>query len=409
MARPELEVADIFRAAGDAVWRDLEPHLSPDQRKAVRAILACRTAALGGHLDACDACGQGLVSYNSCRNRHCPKCQAAARERWLEARRKDLLPVPYFHVVFTLPEQIARIALRNKRVLYALLFRASWETLQRVAADPKYLGADVGMLAVLHTWGQTLSHHPHLHCVVPGGGLSRDGSHWVPSRERFLLPVAVLSRVFRRRFLELLEEARASGALAFVGGVAALSSDWAWRRLMARLRATPWVVYAKRPFGGPDAVLSYLGRYTHKIAITNHRLVSHEAGVVRFRYRDYRDGDTEKELSLGEGEFIRRFLQHVLPGGFQRLRQYGILANSRRREALARARELLGARQPPEPEPEGVSEGGEGEAPGVETGRVCPSCGRGRLRRVEEIEPGDPLGIGARVERERALPEARAG
>ena len=392
MWRPRLEVADVFRAQDESFWGALEPRLSSEQRRVVGAISACRTAALGGHVDAYGPCGHLAVSYNSCRDRHCPKCQGAERERWLAERTKDLLPVAYFHVVFTVPEQVAEIALRNKREVYAILFKAASDALRIVAADPRHLGAEVGVLAVLHTWGQTLVHHPHLHCVIPGGGLSPGGA-WVGCRETFLLPVRVLSRVFRRRFLEELEAARARGELAWVGRIGRLALAGEWRRLLATLRRVEWVVYAKRPFGGPEQVLEYLGRYTHKVAITNARLLSHEGGRVRFRYRDYRAGDAERVLELEAGEFIRRFLQHVLPRGFQRLRQYGLLANRGRREKLERARRELERRgagaEPPRVGPSG--DAGEEAEPGARG--QCPVCGEGRrvsrreLARGEEVEP----------------------
>jgi hypothetical protein len=388
MRRPTLEVADVLRAHDGAVLRALEPGLSSEQRRVARAILACRTAALGGHVDACDRCDYRRVSYNSCRNRHCPKCQGEARERWLAARRDDLLPVAYFHVVFTVPEPIAQIALRNKREVYAILFRATWETLRCIAADPKHLGARIGVLAVLHTWGQTLVHHPHVHCVIPAGGLSADGTRWISCREGFFLPVRALSRLFRRLFLEYLEQARAHGRLTWVGKIAPLGEAPAWRELMAELRRTEWVVYAKRPFGGPDRVIEYLGRYTHKVAITNGRLLALDDGVVRFRYRDYRGGNVERELQLEVGEFLRRFLQHVLPKGFQRIRQYGLLANCRRADHLAVCRRVLTA-------------GAQARAPAVEehvndveSARgpwMCPACEHGRLRRVADFDEGDPM------------------
>jgi hypothetical protein len=393
MCRPTLELADVLRAQGGAALRALEPGLSAEQRAVVRAIVACRTAALGGHVDACDRCDYRKVSYNSCRNRHCPKCQGEARERWLDERRKDLLPVGYFHVVFTLPEQIAEIALRNKREVYAILFRAMWETVRCVSADPKHLGAHVGVLAVLHTWGQTLVHHPHLHCVIPAGGLSADGTRWVACRETYFLPVKVLSRLYRRRFLELLEQARARGRLRWVGTIAPLAEARAWRTLMAELRRAEWVVYAKRPFGGPDHVLEYLGRYTHKVAITNSRLLALEDGAVRFRYRDYRRGDIERAMSLEVGEFIRRFLQHVLPKGFQRIRQYGLLANCHRTEQLARCKRVLAASAPERLAAVAAEETAADTAQG-EDRWTCPVCTKGRLRRVAEFEAGDPLGIG---------------
>jgi hypothetical protein len=391
MHRPAVEVADVFRALGDEYWQHRSPHLSREQRRVVRAITSCRTPALGGHVEACDSCPYQRVAYNSCRDRHCPKCQGAARERWVAARRADLLEVEYFHLVFTLPDQIAQIALRNKRCVYGLLFRAAWATLRSIAADPKHLGAEVGMVAVLHTWGQTITHHPHLHCVVPGGGLSPEGE-WVSCRRGFFLPVRVLSRRFRTVMLDELERAAERGELAWVGQIAQLAEPEAFERLVRELRRTEWVVYAKRPFGGADQVVKYLGRYTHKVAITNHRLVALEDGTVSFRYRDYRTGNAERVMALGVEEFARRFLQHVLPDSFQRIRHYGLLANRTRRQNLARCRELLAERRAPratantqaEESADAVSEAG---------GRVCPACGHGVMRRVGEVEAAQPSQI----------------
>jgi len=338
--RPPLEVADIFRQHGYD-FQGTHP-LSPEQRRVVRAIVQCRTAALGGHVDECDTCGHQRLSYNSCRNRHCPKCQSLAKARWLEARLTDLLPVPYFHVVFTLPEQLASVALQNKRLVYNLLFSAAAETLRTIAADPRHLGAEIGFLAVLHTWSQTLRHHPHLHCVVPGGGLSVDGERWVSCRLGFFLPVNVLARLFRRLFLQGLERTYEQGKLSFHGSSAHLAKPLAFNRLCASLRAREWWVYAKPPFGGPEQVLAYLGRYTHRVAISNHRLLSLKDGNVTFSWKDYRNGNQQSLMTLSTDEFMRRFLLHVLPRGFQRIRQFGLLANRRRRQQLARCRQLLG-------------------------------------------------------------------
>jgi hypothetical protein len=342
--RPALELADIFRQHGSS-FRLTQP-LSPEQRRVMRAIEQCRTAALGGHVDQCDACGFRRVSYNSCRNRHCPKCQSLAKARWLEARLADLLPVEYFHVVFTLPEQLAPLALQNKRVVYNILFATAAETLRIIAADPKHLGAEIGFLAVLHTWGQTLRHHPHLHCVVPGGGLSFDGARWLSCRKGFFLSVNVLARLFRRLFLEALARAHEHHKLTFHGTVAYLAEPLAFKRLLASLKAREWWVYARRPFGGPEQVLAYLGRYTHRVAISNHRLLSLQDGKVTFSWKDYRHGNQQSLMTLRTDEFIRRFLLHVLPRGFQRIRQFGLLANRRRREQLARCRQLLGQATP---------------------------------------------------------------
>jgi hypothetical protein len=386
MGRSALEVADVFRALGTEYWEHQAPHVSREQRRVVRAITSCRTAALGGHVEACDRCAYQRISYNSCRDRHCPKCQGAARDRWVAARREDLLEVEYFHLVFTLPEQIAEIALRNKRCVYGCLFRAAWETLRSIASDPLHLGAEVGMVAVLHTWGQTLTHHPHLHCVVPGGGLSPEGE-WVKCRRGFLLPVRVLSSRFRRVMLDELEQAGERGEIAWVGQIEGLADPEAFGRLVRELRAAKWVVYAKRPFGGPEQVLKYLGRYTHKVAITNHRLLAIEDGSVRFRYRDYRSGNAERVMTLSAEEFARRFLVHVLPDSFQRIRHYGLLANRSRRVKLARCRELLGPRAICET----ISEAEPVESCRQQE-RLCPACGRGQMRRLGALDAVPDLG-----------------
>ena len=348
--RAALEVADIFRTHGPA-WREAERgHLSLAQLKVMSAITQCRTAALGGHVLRCDGCGGEQVSYNSCRNRHCPKCQSSAAKRWLDARQADLLPVDYFHVVFTLPAPIADIAYQNKAALYGLLFDIAAETLLRIAADSKHLGANIGATLVLHTWGSALTHHPHVHGIVPGGGLAPDGSRWVACRPGFFLPVRVLSRLFRRRFLEELQRLHDSGVLRFFGEHAALAERAAFQDWLAPLRKCEWVVYAKRPFAGPQAVLAYLSRYTHRVAISNSRLLAMDERGVTFRWKDYRaKGKTRhKAMTLSPQEFMRRFLLHVLPGGFHRIRHYGLLANSNRRDNLALARELLHA-TPPSP------------------------------------------------------------
>jgi hypothetical protein len=343
--RPPLEVADIFRQHGSG-FRLTHP-LSPEQRRVMRAIEVCRTSALGGHVDQCDTCSHQRISYNSCRNRHCPKCQSLAKARWLEARMADLLPVEYFHVVFTLPEQLASLALQNQRVVYNLLFATAAETLRTIAADPKHLGAEIGFLAVLHTWSQTLRHHPHLHCVVPGGGLSSDGRRWVSCRPGFFLPVNVLARLFRRLFLATLAQAFENGKLSFHGTSASLAQPLTFHRLLASLRAREWWVYAKPPFGGPEQVLAYLGRYTHRVAISNHRLLALKDGNVTFSWKDYARGHQQRPMTLKTDEFIRRFLLHVLPRGFQRIRQFGFLANRRRRRQLALCRTLLDATASP--------------------------------------------------------------
>jgi hypothetical protein len=388
MGRPALEVADIFRARGPA-WRQAQHgHLSLGQLKVMTAIEQCRSAALGGHVLRCDACEQVQIAYNSCRNRHCPKCQARAARRWLEARQADLLPVDYYHLVFTLPAPIAAIAYYNKAVIYGLLFAVAAETLRTIAADPKHLGAQVGVTLVLHTWGSALTHHPHLHGIVPGGGLSTDGERWIACRPGFFLPVRVLSRLFRRRFLEQLDEAQRSGRLQFFGEEAGLSEPRAFAQWLAPLRACEWVVYAKRPFAGPAAVLAYLSRYTHRVAISNSRLLAFDARGVTFRWKYYRaSGKTRyKAMTLSADEFMRRFLLHVLPSGFHRIRHYGLLAYAGRRAHLAEARELLqvvpAAAEAPAPE----------QAPAaiVPPTFVCPHCGAA-MRIVETFARGEPI------------------
>jgi hypothetical protein len=345
--RPALDVADIFRAHGPA-WRLAQAgHLSLGQLKVMSAIEACRTAELGGHVERCEDCDHVRIAYNSCRNRHCPKCQGAAAQRWLEARQAELLPLAYY-VVFTLPAAIGDIAYQNKAVVYDALFKAASQTLLIIAADPRHLGARIGLTAVLHTWGSALTHHPHLHCIVPGGGLSPDGERWVSCRPRFFLPVRVLSRLFRRLFLERLGEAHAEGRLAFHGHLAALADRAAFTAHLAPLRRAEWVVYAKRPFAGPESVLAYLARYTHRVAISSSRLIRMDDNGITFRWKDYRqDGPARrKTMTLAPAEFIRRFLIHVLPGGFHRIRHYGLLANTARATNLAKARALLGAPAP---------------------------------------------------------------
>jgi hypothetical protein len=345
VANSALEVADIFRTHGPA-WRVAQRgHLSLAQLKVMSAIEQCRSAALGGHVLRCEGCGADQVSYNSCRNRHCPKCQSNAAKRWLDARQADLLPVEYYHVVFTLPAAIADIAYTNKAAVYGLLFDMAAETLLTIAADAKHLGARIGVTLVLHTWGSALTHHPHVHGIVPGGGLTTDGS-WTGCRPGFFLPVRVLSRLFRRRFLEGLQELHRSGRLQFFGEHAALQDAKAFRDWLAPMRRQEWVVYAKRPFAGPQAVLAYLSRYTHRVAIANSRLVTMDPSGVTFRWKDYRaKGRTRhKTMTLQPQEFMRRFLLHVLPTGFHRIRHYGLLANGNRRESLAQARAALQVR-----------------------------------------------------------------
>jgi hypothetical protein len=338
-----LEVADIFRAHGPA-WRQANAgHVSLDQLKVMSAIESCRTTALGGHVLRCEKCAQTIIAYNSCRNRHCPRCQGAAAKKWLAEREAELLPVPYFHVVFTLPARIADIAYQNKAVIYDLLLKASAETMLTIAADPKHLGVRIGILSVLHTWGSALTHHPHVHMIVPGGGFSLDGERWVSCRPRYLLPVPVLSCLFRRLFLQKLAAAHQAGELQFFGNHAQLSNAKAFAAYLAPLRNSKWVVYCKRPFGGPKEVLRYLARYTHRVAISNRRLIACDDRGVTFKWKDYRIEGPEryKVMTLATHEFIRRFLMHVLPAGFHRIRYYGLLASGKRAENIARARELL--------------------------------------------------------------------
>jgi hypothetical protein len=373
--RPPLEVADIFRAVGPA-WRAAHVgHISLAQLKVMSAIEACRTAALGGHIEGCEACGHRRIAYNSCRNRHCPKCQAATAREWLAARQADLLPVGYFHVVFTVPAEIADIAFHNKVVIYDLLFRAASETMLTIAADRDHLGARIGITAVLHTWGSAMTHHPHIHMVVPGGGISLDGERWISSRPAFLLPVRVLSKLFRRLFLTRLHELHTAGRLHFFGDQIELNERRSFRRYLAPLRKKKWVVYAKPPFAGPEAVLAYLSRYTHRVAISNRRLISFDETGVTFRYKDYRRDGTERQrtMTLAADEFIRRFLLHVLPKGFHRIRHYGLLASAGRKANIALARELLAA-----PAPAQLEE----PAPPPDPRPPCPCCG-GRMVVIE--------------------------
>jgi hypothetical protein len=341
--RPILEVADVFRRHG-AGWRAAnEAHLSLAQRRVMTAIEICRTAALGGHVERCEDCAHTRIAYNSCRNRHCPKCQWTAAQAWLEAREAELLPVPYFHVVFTLPAQIGAIAYQNKAKVYGLLFKAAAETLTTIAADPKHLGADIGLTAVLHTWGQSLDHHPHVHCIVPGGGVSPDGANWVRCRPGFFLPVRVLSRLFRRLFLEGLVAAYEAGELQFFSDLVALEDRKAFEAYLGPLRTREWIVYAKRPFAGPRQVLAYLARYTHRVAIGNSRLLDLTDQQVSFRWKDYRENGDHKSkvMRLAVGEFMRRFLLHVLPDGFHRIRHYGLFANGQRADKVTLCRTLL--------------------------------------------------------------------
>ena len=351
MDRPTLTVGDIFRRYGDAYWNAADRARSIAHRRVMTAITSCRTAALGGHVEQCDRCGHTRVWYNSCRNRHCPGCQSLARAAWIEDRTADLLDCEYFHVVFTVPQAIAEIAAQNKAVVYAILFRTTAETLRTIAADPRHLGAAIGFFAVLHTWGQTLMHHPHLHCVVPGGGLSPDGTRWIACRPGFFLPVRVLSRLFRRLFLAALQQAFDAGQLHFSGTLHALSDPSGFAAHLQPTRETDWVVYAKPPFAGPRQVLEYVGRYTHRVAIANQRLLDMDDGHVRFRYKNYRaaPSQTPHTMTLDAPEFIRRFLLHVLPSGFHRIRYYGLLGHRHRAQHLAQCRHLLGTPAPPPP------------------------------------------------------------
>ena len=393
MPRSKLEVADIFRRHGDAYRQKHDASLSTVQRRVMTAIELCRTAALGGHVEQCDHCGCQRISYNSCRNRHCPKCQSLARARWLDDRRSEVLDTEYFHVVFTMPKELAAIAYQNKELVYGILFRAAADTLRIIAADPKHLGAEIGFFAVLHTWGQNLLHHPHLHCVIPGGGLSPDGARWISCRKGFFLPVAVLSCLFRRLFLEYLTAAFDAGKLKFFHTLEPLWQRRAFLRTLAPLWNAKWVVHAKRPFAGPEQVLDYVGRYTHRVAISNNRLESMDDANVSFRWKDYRDNNKQKTMTLTGEEFIRRFLLHVVPRGFQRIRYYGFLANSCREQKLARCRELLANQKPPAPSD---------EPPAPEptkdyrdqyqrlTGaslRECPACHHGHMIVIGAVKP----------------------
>ena len=380
----DLEVADIFRRHGAAYRQAHRGHLGRVERRVMSAIELCRTAALGGHTEVCSDCGVVRCAYNSCRNRHCPKCQGQARLEWLAARQADLLPVPYFHVVFTLPAPVAEIAFQNKEAVYAILFRTAAETLRTIAADPKHLGAEIGLVAVLHTWGQTLQHHPHVHCVVPGGGPSPDGTRWIACRPGFFLPVKVLARLFRRLFLDELAHAFEDGELGFFGDLVALAEPAAFARRLRQLRQLDWVVYAKPPFGGPAQVLAYLGRYTHRVAIANSRLVNITDTDVAFRWKDYRHHGKAKIMTLAADEFIRRFLLHTLPDGFHRIRHYGFLANGQRAQKLALCRTLLLV-----PQPNPTDECHDDPAP-PRMPEPCPCCG-GVMLTLATLPPRKPF------------------
>ena len=387
MSRPLLEVADIVHQQGTAFLERYGATLSGEQQRALRAIALCRTAALGGHTTRCDHCGHEEQSYNSCRHRSCPKCHGAAQAAWLTARQREVLPTPYVHVIFTLPQELSFLALHNQRVLYGLLFHTVAQSLQDIAHDPKHLGAEIGGLAVLHTWGQQLQHHPHLHCVLPAGGITPDGSRWVPCRPNFFLPVRVLSRRFRRLFLETLEQLYAQGKLTMAGRCQEFAAPMPWKDLLATLRHKEWVVYAKEPIHDPQSVLTYLARYVSRVAISNHRLVALENGQVTFRYKDYKHGNRLRTCTLEAVEFLRRLMLHVPPHGWQRIRYYGFLANRHRQAKLAHCRALLGQSAdtlltnamvvgagPP-------ARGSEGARVGP--GDACPMCPQGRMQLVK--------------------------
>ncbi|MBL7190844.1 IS91 family transposase [bacterium] len=399
MPKPALEVADIFRKYGKSFVQKYGSSMSTEQRRVMRAIEICRTAALGGHVDECDECGHQVISYNSCRNRHCPKCQTLAKAEWLEARRDELLPVEYYHVVFTIPDSLAAIALQNKRIVYNILFQAASKTLLTIAADPQHLGAQIGVTAVLHTWGQNLMHHPHIHCVVPGGGLTPEGEKWISCRTGFFLPVKVLSRLFRRLFLEALIKAFQQGKLFFYGKNRHLIRPETFNQFIESCRKIEWVVYAKPPFGGPETVLDYLARYTHRIAIANHRLLSMKEGKVTFTLKNYRNEGKQEAMTLQAYEFIRRFLLqayefirrfllHVLPHQFMRIRYYGFLANRHRAENIQLCRSLLNITE------EVVSNTPDTQGWAVRlqalTGKdplLCPHCGCGHLITIQTLPP----------------------
>jgi hypothetical protein len=376
MNRPTLEVADIVRAAGNSFWEKYGSHLAWPHRKVLDAIVRCRTTALGGHLDQCVRCGHQAISYNSCRNRHCPRCQGNARARWLAARSAELLPVPYFHIVFTLPHEFSALILQNKRLLYDLLFRTSAATLLEAARDPRYFGADIGFLGVLHSWGQNLEHHAHIHYIVPAGGLSLDGSRWIDSSPRFFLPVKALSKIFRDTFCDQLRELFQHDRLQFHGSIQQLALPEAFSHFLSQLSQKDWVVYAKPPFGGADQVLNYLARYTHRVAISNHRLVAFENQRVSFRWRDYAHGGKQKVMTAPAEEFLRRYLLHVLPKGLVRIRHFGLFANRCRAASLERCRSLLGSEPRLDPS---VPE--DSQPP-------CPVCS-GPMMMVQRITPQD--------------------
>lgn len=381
MARPPVEVADVLRAAPDSFFERSRKWFTWLHLKIFHAILACRTSALGGHEDECSRCGHRAISFNSCRNRHCPKCQANARDRWLAARERDLLPTRYVHVVFTLPHQLGPLALQNKQEIYRLLFRSTAETLLQVARDPKHLGAEIGFFSVLHTWNQQLLLHPHVHCVVPAGGLSADHTRWIPGRPNFFLPVKVLGRVFRGKFVAGLRELHAAGKLGFHGGLVNLQAPKAFADMIRPLFRSDWVVYSKRPFGGAEHALRYLGCYTHRVAISNHRLISLKEGRVTFRWRDSACKNKKRLMSLTVEEFLRRFFLHVLPRGFVRIRHFGWLAHRRRATLLPLCRQLLSSTDSPAP-----AGGAEAKSDSVRPLWLCPHCG-GPMVLLERLSP----------------------
>jgi putative transposase/transposase-like zinc-binding protein len=384
MMQPRLEVAEVFREFTPAFLDRYGDTISPDQRRVLWDVIRCRTAELGGHIEECDRCGHRRHAYNSCRNRHCPKCQAASRAQWLEDRSAELLPVEYYHVVFTLPHEIGPLALQNQRRIYGMLFQAAAESLLTIAADPRHLGAQIGFLSVLHTWGQNLHLHPHVHCVVPGGGLSPDRNQWIACRPGFFLPVRVLGRLFRAKFLSFLRDAYDRRQISFHGQQRHLEDPALFRQLVETLKEKDWVVYAKPPFGGPEIVLKYLARYTHRVAISNYRLIAIEAGKVHFYWKDYADANQQKIMALDGVEFIRRFLLHVLPSGFMRIRHFGFLAHTHRAEKLQLCRRLLNVEQESDMEP--------ADQPAMDQGTteaavdVCPACKEGRMVVIEKLE-----------------------
>jgi len=389
MNQDALEVADVFRAHKECFIAQHGSALSRQQYQVIRAITCCRSQALGGHVEQCDDCGHERIAYNSCRNRHCPKCQAAARAAWTAARERELLPVPYFHVVFTIPHVLSPVALQNKKTVYGILFQAAAETLTEVAANPKHLGARIGLLAILHTWGQNLMHHPHLHCVIPAGGVAPDGKRWIHCRrgkrqqQPFLLPVRVLSRVFRGKFIQKLKQAYEIDQLVLVGRLAPLNQPDQFNQLLNNAVRCEWVVYAKRPFGGPERVLKYLARYTHRVAISNGRLIKMDGERITFRWKDYARGQEQKTMTLDASEFMRRFLLHTLPRGFVRIRHYGFLSNRNRTRNIEDCRQLLAAEQrdkAPEPTCDATDLH---EEPQIR----CPSCQSGQMVVIETFPP----------------------